>query len=179
MASLFAGIFVIAGIRIGFAFSGSLFDFVLSAPISSNLGQGVFDGYMFILGFILIGIASFIIFTPLAYLTIVYGKCPTPGRLGNNTHINLVFNQKNGANRKDTNAEKIVELIGKDNIISATNCMSRIRIRVKSNIKLSRENFIKLGYIDLVKIGKNEIQIISRTNPEIVTNNINNLIKQK
>ena len=134
---------------------------------------------MFILGFLLIGIASFILFTPFAYLTIVYGKCPTPGRLGNNTHISWALNKKSEANTKDTNPEKIIKLVGKDNIISVTNCMTRIRIKVKSNDKLNRDDFIKLGYIDLVKIRRNEIQIISTTNPEIIANTINNLIYRK
>ena len=178
VATLSSAIFVLAGIRIGFSFSSSIFDFVLSAPISSNLSQGIFSGYMFILGFLLIGIAFFIVFTPISYLTIIYGKCPTPGRLGNNTYINVESSNKTEANKKNTSAEEIIEIVGKDNIISVTNCMTRIRIKVKNNTKLNREYFVKLGYIDLVKIGKNEIQIISRTNPELVTTKINNLLNK-
>ena len=85
--------------------------------------------------------------------------------MGNGSYINVnKYRYKN-----EDSAAKIVELIGKDNIINVSNCISRIRIKVKDNSKLNRSYFMKLEYVDLVKIKKNTIHIISKTNPENTT----------
>lgn len=168
--SLFTGlagaVLFLFGTRIGFAFGFNVIDLTLNWKMGTNV--------IFIL---LVGVAFFFLYYFTFKWVITKKDIKTPGRIKENldnideksiklTHSNYGYM-----------AKKILQNVGgAENIVNASNCVTRLRLEIKDIDLVNEENIKKTGAKGIVKVNKNNIQIIIGTEVIKVMNEFNELL---
>lgn len=180
LSGVVGAITIATGASFGFGFSAGAIDFGLSVPNSLNLSHGISsyaNGWGGFINVLLIGIIVFPIYYLMSILIIKKFNLATPGRGGNISGIiELGEDEKNGINSKDDKYFKMtietIKLVGKDNITDIDNCITRLRLSVKDNSNLKKEDAIKIGYTGLISPGTKSLQFIIGPESEIIAKNM-------
>ncbi len=69
-----------------------------------------------------------------------------------------------------------LKLVEKDNIVDIDNCITRVRLTVKSNEGIEQNNAQEIGYTGVFKPGKSAIQFVIGPESEIIANNMKTII---
>lgn len=200
--AIFCAIGVAMHMHIGFGFSGGFIDYVISFATSWGMSkwEGLANGsvygvlsnplWMLVLA---IAIAPCYFFS--FYFTIKKFDIKTPGReIEGGASVsataelesdeekdekqiskksNLKSNNKN--DKYQIMGERLVQIIGKDNILTVDNCATRLRLTVKDNSKISDVEIKSTGAFGVRRLGNQALQIVIGTDVEAVTDIIHNL----
>lgn len=132
-----------------------------------------------IINFVISSVVFFAIGYFVAYYMIGKFKSATPGRLGNYMNDNSRGDSadKSGAESSDSQAEKIIELLGsRENIILVDACMTRLRVTVKNpDIVADADAWKAQGALGMVKKGEG-IQIIYGPKADVLKSDINDIL---
>ncbi len=204
LSGFMAAITVATGISFSYGFSAGLIDLIASVPTSGNLFQvahpEAFMGWPLLIMVVLL-VFSFCCYFALGYFFIEWFKIPTPGRMGNMTAVpsadgsdsfgidSVSPTMGGGKKTKGKVAEKqakfekmakdTVNLVGGiDNIYDVDNCITRVRMKLKSN-DYTVEEVTALGYHGYLKQGKSFGQFIIGMDAELVAKLIQKLIDER
>lgn len=157
------------GTTAGFGFSAGLIDYVLSLnnPNASNP-----------LLLIPIGLAFFAIYFGVFYVLIKLFDFKTPGRGEEDLEETVVVVEEKGNSKYATQAAIILEAVGgKENILTADNCTTRLRLEVKDVSKVDKQKVKKSGAVDTLILGDNAVQVIIGTKVQFVADEFKKIIK--
>ncbi|KAI0990329.1 hypothetical protein GJ496_003992 [Pomphorhynchus laevis] len=149
----------------GFAFSAGILDYVLSFknPLAINnmflLLQGI--------GF---AVVYFFSFTFVIRLT----NAKTIGR--SEDDFDDEEETVSSGNKHTVLAQKIMDILGKDNIISIDNCATRLRLVIKSDLVVDENALKKAGTLGVMRPNKENLQIIVGPTVEFVADELKNLM---
>ncbi|BDV03283.1 MAG: hypothetical protein HPPSJP_0040 [Candidatus Hepatoplasma scabrum] len=181
LSGIVASITVATGASFGFGFSAGVIDFGLSVPNSLNLSHGISEyanGWGGVINVLLIGLIVAPIYYFMTIFMIKKFNLATPGRGGNVSGIVDLENEneeKKISNKEDKYFKMAIEtikIVGKDNITDVDNCITRLRLSVRDNSKVKKEDAIKIGYTGLISPGKKALQFIIGPESEIIAKNI-------
>ena len=169
MHALLAGISValVAAlpVRAGFQFSAGFVDWVLSfnAPFAENP-----------LLLLPIGIAFFVIYYVVFRFVITKFNLKTPGREDDNTEeMNIELGDADYA----AMAAAILEgLGGKENVTSADNCITRLRLEVKDRLLVDEKKLKASGAAGVIRPGKTSVQVIIGPKVQFVADEFKKLL---
>ncbi|MDP2571499.1 N-acetylglucosamine-specific PTS transporter subunit IIBC [Vibrio penaeicida] len=128
----------------GFGFSAGLVDFVLSSqnPLATQWYMLIPQGLVF-------GLLYYVLFR----VAIAKFNLKTLGR-------GEEMAEEGAENIDQLAAKYIAELGGKENLVTIDNCITRLRLEVKSTENINDEALKALGAAGVVKLGKTSIQVI-------------------
>ncbi|MBD1556990.1 PTS transporter subunit EIIC [Vibrio sp. S9_S30] len=128
----------------GFGFSAGLVDFVLSSqnPLATQW-------YMLLLQGLVFGLLYYVLFK----VTIAKFNLKTLGR-------GEEMAEEGVENIEQLASKYITELGGKENLVTIDNCITRLRLEVKSTENINDDALKALGAAGVVKLGKTSIQVI-------------------
>lgn len=183
LSGIIASITVATGASFGFGFSAGIIDFGLSVPNSLNLSHGISsyaNGWGGFINVILIGICVAPIYYFMTLFMIKKFDLATPGRGGNlsgivdleEEKISEKITVKGSDDKWFKMALETIKLVEKDNITDVDNCITRLRLSVKDNTKVTKEDAIKIGYTGLIAPGKKALQFIIGPESEIIAKDI-------
>ena len=169
--SLLYGIFtfitVVFGFRAGFCFSAGATDLVFSASLPAAQNTWMI---------IPLGIAAFIVFYVVFRFAIVKFDLKTPGREDDDVEEEKKAVLAN--NDYTAIAKTILEGVGgKDNVVSAENCITRLRMEVKDATLVDEKKIKSAGIAGVVRPGKNNVQAIVGTQVQFVADEFQKLLK--
>ncbi len=153
MHAIFTGISVFIAAKMqwiaGFGFSAGLVDYVLSLrnPAATNAVMLLVQG---------IGFAALYYFS--FDFMINKFNLLTPGRGDDMEETST--SSVDGDEKYAVMADKIIEIIGEDNIVETDNCISRLRLVVKDSSIIDDNSLKSLGVLGHLKPSKTTIQII-------------------
>ena len=159
----------------GFSFSAGLIDYVLSLinPVSNQ-------PYMLLVQ----GLVFFVIYYVVFRLAIKVLKLNTPGRGDNllpdptSDEATTADVDENETQTKSTNkcsqpAKQILEgLGGKENIMSLTNCATRLRMELHDNSAIDEAKIKGAGAVGVTQSGKHNTQVIIGTQVQQIADEI-------
>ncbi|AGY41752.1 putative PTS system, N-acetylglucosamine-specific II ABC component [Mesoplasma florum W37] len=168
--ALLAGVFVAIStgmqIQLGFGFSAGLIDYIASFAQSWGFAaskEGVFKITSNPLWVLLLTPIAFGTYFGIFYTTIKKLNLPTPGREENEVTVASKDKKQNNTKAEDkyqVMAEKIFEALGKDNIVSIDNCMTRLRLILKDNSKIDESKIKEAGSYGIKRMGTEAMQIV-------------------
>ncbi|WFQ89890.1 PTS transporter subunit EIIC [Mycoplasma feriruminatoris] len=187
--ALFTGIFYMfvtwSQIALGIGFSAGFIDYVVSFWTSWQISTKI-GWYANPLWIWVFALAMFGLYFTTFYFLIKKLNIPTPGR-ENQLGIKIQeVNQKttenkveNKANKYQIMAEKIIDIVGKENIEIVDSCSTRLRLTVKDNsqTKIDDNKIKQAGAFGVVRLGKNNYQIIIGTDVEHVADKVKEILK--
>lgn len=187
--ALFTGIFYMfvtwSQIALGIGFSAGFIDYVVSFWTSWQISTKI-GWYANPLWIWVFALAMFGLYFTTFYFLIKKLNIPTPGR-ENQLGIKIQeVNQKttenkveNKANKYQIMAEKIIDIVGKENIEIVDSCSTRLRLTVKDNsqAKIDDNKIKQTGAFGVVRLGKNNYQIIIGTDVEHVADKVKEILK--
>lgn len=149
----------------GFSFSAGLSDFALQFknPMAVNsimllvLGLGMGVVYYFVFRFC---IRKF--------------NLKTPGRVEEVEETNE--DDTEGKSKHTILAEKVVEILGKDNIVSVDNCATRLRLVISENLEVDKDKLKQAGFAGIMQSGKTNLQIVVGPTVEFVADELKKLV---
>ena len=165
---IFAFVTVISGFRAGFSFSAGATDLLFSASLPAAAKTWLI---------IPLGIAAFIVYYLVFRFMITKFNLKTPGR------EDEADNEEEKAVQLDNNdfteiAKIVLEgLGGKDNIASADNCITRLRMEVKDNTKVDEKKIKSAGVAGVMRPSKTSVQVIIGTKVQFVADELKKLLK--
>ena len=152
-------------VRAGFQFSAGFVDWVLSfnAPFAENP-----------LWLLPIGIAFFVIYYIVFRFVITKFNLKTPGREDDNTEeMNIELGDADYA----AMAAAILEgLGGKENVTSADNCITRLRLEVKDLLLVDEKKLKASGAAGVIRPGKTSVQVIIGPKVQFVADEFKKLL---
>lgn len=152
-------------VRAGFQFSAGFVDWVLSfnAPFAENP-----------LWLLPIGIAFFAIYYVVFRFVITKFNLKTPGREDDNTEeMNIELGDADYA----AMAAAILEgLGGKENVTSADNCITRLRLEVKDRLLVDEKKLKASGAAGVIRPGKTSVQVIIGPKVQFVADEFKKLL---
>ena len=152
-------------VRAGFQFSAGFVDWVLSfnAPFAENP-----------LWLLPIGIAFFVIYYIVFRFVITKFNLKTPGREDDNTEeMNIELGDADYA----AMAAAILEgLGGKENVTSADNCITRLRLEVKDRLLVDEKKLKASGAAGVIRPGKTSVQVIIGPKVQFVADEFKKLL---
>ncbi len=161
---IFTFIVTVVGFRAGFCFSAGAIDLAFSSflPAAANTWM-----------IIPLGIAAFICFYLVFRIMIQKLNLPTPGReTGFEEGIKSLENNM-GDNKYNKQAELLLNALGgKDNVVSLDNCITRLRIKVKSGQAVNDSGIKKSGAINIIHINDTSLQIVIGTKAQFLADAI-------
>lgn len=151
----------------GFGFSAGLVDLVLSSrnPLAVNWYMLLVQGFAF-----------FAIYYITFRTFILKFNLKTPGR--EEETADAAPAEKAGKAGKASHAEvaaKVLELVGKDNLVNVDNCATRLRLDVK-NSDLVDEVTLKQHVAGVIKPSKTALQVVIGPQVEFVANELKKLV---
>lgn len=152
--------------RLGFAFGFNIIDLVLNWGMGNN-----------VIYVIPVGIVFFFLYY-FTFKTIILKKdIKTPGRIEEvNEDIDEASLKLSHSNYSYMAKKILQNLGGVENIISAENCVTRMRLEIKDINLINEDNIKKTGAKGIVKVNKNNIQIIIGTEVVNVMKEFNELL---
>jgi len=174
-------------IHVGFGFSSGFIDYVISFAQSWGFahhegvlnggGIGVLANPLWIFP---ISAAFFALYFVSFYWVIKKMNIQTPGREDNFVAPVKVKKTKKGSktSKYDTMAKGIIEAIGADNIVSVSNCATRLRIQLASkDVKIDEAKIKATGVYGLTRVGDTSLQIVIGPDVEHVTDITKQILK--
>ena len=163
---VFAAITVGLGFRAGFCFSAGATDLLFSASLPAAAKTWLI---------IPMGIAAFAVFFAVFYFAIKKWDLKTPGREDDQDgemKIEL-------ANDDYTAMASIIleGLGGKDNVVSAEHCITRLRLEVKDRLLVNEAKIKSSGAAGVIRPGKTSVQVIIGPKVQFVYDEFKKLIK--
>ncbi len=180
VSAFFVGLF---GIQLGFGFSAGLIDYLLSIPKSLEIIKENKTGFSAVMAhpvwIWVIGAATSVLYFFGANFLIKKFDLPTPGRKDNLLDVSTEENVEVefGAKKYIKDARLIIQAVGKSNIISVSNCATRLRFELKDNSIVDESIIKKTKALGHVKIA-NGYQIVMGPTVEMYYNEIQKLLKK-
>ena len=165
------GIFTVitcyVGFRAGFCFSAGLTDLIFSAPLPAAAKTWTI---------IPLGIAAFVVFYVVFKFAIVKWDLKTPGREDDDEEAEKSAKL---ANNDFTEVAKIIleGVGGKENVETAGNCITRLRLTVKDNTLVDEKKIKSAGVSGVMRPGKNDVQVIIGMQVQFVADEFKKLLK--
>ncbi len=165
------GIFTVitcyVGFRAGFSFSAGLTDLIFSAPLPAAAKTWTI---------IPLGIAAFVVFYVVFKFAIVKWDLKTPGREDDDQEAEKSAKL---ANNDFTEVAKIIleGVGGKENVETAGNCITRLRLTVKDNTLVDEKKIKSAGVSGVMRPGKNDVQVIIGMQVQFVADEFKKLLK--
>ena len=165
------GIFTVitcyVGFRAGFCFSAGLTDLIFSAPLPAAAKTWTI---------IPLGIAAFVVFYVVFKFAIVKWDLKTPGREDDDQEAEKSAKL---ANNDFTEVAKIIleGVGGKENVETAGNCITRLRLTVKDNTLVDEKKIKSAGVSGVMRPGKNDVQVIIGMQVQFVADEFKKLLK--
>ncbi|TDO86123.1 PTS system D-glucosamine-specific IIA component (Glc family) /PTS system D-glucosamine-specific IIB component (Glc family) /PTS system D-glucosamine-specific IIC component (Glc family) [Halanaerobium saccharolyticum] len=148
-------------IRIGYTFSASAIDYVLSL---SNLGSP----WMF---WLVVGPIMAVLYFVVFYVTIPLFDFKTPGR-----GSDAVVTEETETFDKDKRAENVLAALGgSENLESVDACITRLRLEVVDNSQVEEEELKKLGASGVMKSGSS-VQVVFGPESDALKDKIKNIM---
>ena len=163
---IFAAVTVGLGFRAGFCFSAGATDLLFSASLPAAAKTWLI---------IPMGIAAFAVFFAVFYFAIKKWDLKTPGREDDQDgemKIEL-------ANDDYTAMASIIleGLGGKDNVVSAEHCITRLRLEVKDRLLVNEAKIKSSGAAGVIRPGKTSVQVVIGPKVQFVYDEFKKLIK--
>ncbi|MBA4495838.1 N-acetylglucosamine-specific PTS transporter subunit IIBC [Paenactinomyces guangxiensis] len=154
------------GIKHGFGFSAGLFDFLLNLHLSTK-------------GLWLVPIG--LIYAAIYYIVFRFAirkfNLMTPGREEERDDEEEVA--AGGTAAESDLAKAVLEAIGgKDNIEQLDACITRLRMTLKDESKLDKDQLKKLGAAGVIQVGKGNFQAVFGTKSEVLKDQILQMMKE-
>lgn len=163
---IFTVIVVLLGFRAGFSFSGGATDLLFSASLPAAANTWMI---------IPLGLAAFVVFYLVFRFAIVKFDLKTPGREDDDEEEEKITL---GDSNYTTIAMTILEGVGgKDNIVSADNCITRLRLEVKDNTLVNEKKIKSAGVAGVIRPSKTAVQVIIGTQVQFVADEFKKLCK--
>lgn len=165
------GIFTVitcyVGFRAGFCFSAGLTDLIFSASLPAAAKTWTI---------IPLGIAAFVVFYVVFKFAIVKWDLKTPGREDDDEETEKSAKL---ANNDFTEVAKIIleGVGGKENVETAGNCITRLRLTVKDNTLVDEKKIKSAGVSGVMRPGKNDVQVIIGMQVQFVADEFKKLLK--
>lgn len=165
------GIFTVitcyVGFRAGFCFSAGLTDLIFSASLPAAAKTWTI---------IPLGIAAFVVFYVVFKFAIVKWDLKTPGREDDDEEAEKSAKL---ANNDFTEVAKIIleGVGGKENVETAGNCITRLRLTVKDNTLVDEKKIKSAGVSGVMRPGKNDVQVIIGMQVQFVADEFKKLLK--
>lgn len=143
----------------GFGFSAGLVDFVLNYknPLASQPYMLIIQG---------------LIFAAIYYFSFDFAikkfNLLTPGRTKGEFDEEEEEKGLTNEQKYDKLASKMLDIIGKDNLVSVDNCATRLRLEVKDSEIINEDEIKKLQVPGCIKVSKTQFQIIVGPHVEFV-----------
>ena len=121
-------------------------------------------------------IAAFVIFYAVFRFAIVKWDLKTPGREDEDEEAekSVVLSNDNFTEV----AAKILEGVGgKDNVVSAENCITRLRLEVKDPLAVNEKVIKSAGVAGVIRPGKTSVQVVVGTKVQFVADEFKKLCK--
>ena len=153
----------------GFAFSAGAIDFILSlgVPMANHPWMLIVQGLVF-------AVIYYVIFT----LMIKKLDLNTPGRNVEATEMNETVLKTTGSSAYDERATAIFEALGgAENIISLTNCATRLRLRVNDMDKVDMDRIKATGVPGTHVLDDQNLHVIVGTDVEFVADRMRDYLK--
>jgi len=156
----------------GFGFSAGLIDYILSikAPFANNIHM-----------LLVLGIVCAIVYYSVFRFMILRFNFLTPGREIEEDMVDIMTPENVGLLENGDYDEIAIFLVeslgGRDNIISADSCITRLRVQVKDTSLIDEERILSTGVSGIVKMGKTGIQIIIGTQVDFIVDSMNDIIR--
>ncbi len=163
---IFTVIAVAIGFRAGFCFSAGATDLLFSASLPAAANTWMI---------IPLGIAAFIVFYLVFRFAIVKFDLKTPGREDDEAdEVSVVL-----ANDDYTEIARIIleGVGGKENVTSATNCITRLRLEVKDQAVVNEKKIKTAGVAGVIRPGKTSVQVIVGPKVQFVADEFEKLLK--
>lgn len=151
----------IFNIRIGYTFSASAIDYVLSL---SNLGNPLYF-------WLIVGPIMAVLYFSVFYITIPLFNFETPGR-----GSDAVEAEEDVPATKDQRAKNVlVALGGSENLESVDACITRLRLEVEDNSIIDEKELKKLGASGIMKSGSS-VQVVFGPESDALKDKIKNIM---
>lgn len=154
-------------VRAGFNFSGGLIDFILSfrAPMAQNS-----------IMLIPIGLAFAVVYYVIFRFAITKFNLKTPGREDDD------IEGESKVELKDNDFTKMAAIIlegagGAENITNIDNCITRLRLEIKDQSKVSESKIKSAGVSGVIRPGKNSLQVVVGPKVQFVADEFKKLCK--
>lgn len=154
-------------VRAGFNFSGGLIDFILSfkAPMAQNP-----------IMLIPIGLAFAVVYYVIFRFAITKFNLKTPGREDDD------IEGESKVELKDNDFTKMAAIIlegagGAENITNIDNCITRLRLEIKDQSKVSESKIKSAGVSGVIRPGKNSLQVVVGPKVQFVADEFKKLCK--
>lgn len=164
---IFTVITCFVGFRAGFCFSAGLTDLIFSASLPAAAKTWTI---------IPLGIAAFVVFYVVFKFAIVKWDLKTPGREDDDQEAEKSAKL---ANNDFTEVAKIIleGVGGKENVETAGNCITRLRLTVKDNTLVDEKKIKSAGVSGVMRPGKNDVQVIIGMQVQFVADEFKKLLK--
>ena len=162
---IFTVITVLVGFRAGFSFSAGATDLLFSATLPAARNTWLI---------IPLGLAAFVVFYLVFRFAILKFDLKTPGREDDEEEEQVVL-----SNNSFTDVAKIVleGVGGKENVVSADNCITRLRLEIKDYTLVDEKKIKSAGVAGVIRPGKNSVQVIIGTQVQFVADEFKKLCK--
>jgi len=162
---IFTIITVLVGFRAGFSFSAGATDLLFSASLPAARNTWMI---------LPLGVAAFVVFYVVFRFAIQKFDLKTPGREDDEEEEKVVL-----SNNNFTNIAKIVldGVGGKENVVSADNCITRLRLEIKDPSLVDDKKIKSAGVAGVIRPGKNSVQVIIGTQVQFVADEFKKLCK--
>lgn len=162
---IFTVITVSVGFRAGFSFSAGATDLLFSATLPAARNTWLI---------IPLGLAAFVVFYLVFRFAILKFDLKTPGREDDEEEEQVVL-----SNNSFTDVAKIVleGVGGKENVVSADNCITRLRLEIKDYTLVDEKKIKSAGVAGVIRPGKNSVQVIIGTQVQFVADEFKKLCR--
>lgn len=159
-------IMYLLNVKLGFAFSAGLIDYLVNMKLSTNP-----------LLMIPVGLAFAVVYYFLFRFMIIKFNLKTPGREDDTYDADTPTNTSAVAASADTKAGKVLaEIGGTDNIESIDACITRLRLVVRDDKAVNDRALKQLGASGVMRLGGGAVQVIFGTQSEILKDEIKKLM---
>ncbi|QGS52043.1 PTS transporter subunit EIIC [Spiroplasma tabanidicola] len=191
LTAIFVGISTALRIQLGFGFSAGFIDYAISFAQSwgfakHNAAQngGIWNFLSNPLMTMVLAIGAGATYYFVFYFVITKMNVLTPGREveDENAVASSVANKDSakiskGKDKYAQMAEKILEAIGKDNLVQIDNCATRLRLQVKNNATIDQKQVKASGAFGTKLLGTESVQIVIGPDVEHVARELQKLVK--
>ena len=162
---IFTVLTVLVGFRAGFSFSAGATDLLFSATLPAARNTWLI---------IPLGLAAFVVFYLVFRFAILKFDLKTPGREDDEEEEQVVL-----SNNSFTDVAKIVleGVGGKENVVSADNCITRLRLEIKDYTLVDEKKIKSAGVAGVIRPGKNSVQVIIGTQVQFVADEFKKLCR--
>ena len=161
---VFTVIVSLVGFRAGFSFSAGATDLLFSSSLPAAANTWMI---------IPLGVAAFIVFYLVFRFAILKFNLKTPGREEDEEEEKVVLEN----NDYTTIAKIVLEGVGgKENVTSADNCVTRLRLEVKDNTLINEKKIKSAGVAGVIRPSKTAVQVVVGTQVQFVADEFKKLL---